>query len=376
MKLFTSTLFLVITALITSLGTAHAFPIKGTKGGSFEATPIADFDSPWAMTFVDQDHLLVTTKPGNLWLVSTDGKKELVDGLPAALVGGQGGLGDVVLHPNFSDNRLVYVSMVTSGDTDDTRRAIVLRGKLDLSSPPKLSNVEQIWQQNPASEGKGHFSHRIAFGPDGKLFITSGDRQEQTPAQRWDMALGKIIRLNDDGTVPPDNPFQEKGDLAKTFWTTGHRNALGIAFDAEGRLWAHEMGPLHGDELNLIKPGLNYGWPVVSNGDNYNGSEIPDHPTRPEFEAPKAFWVPSIAPSGLVIYSGTQFPDWTGDAFIGGLVSRALIRVDLSGDTATEAERYRWGKRVREVEQGPDGHLWVLEDRDGGRLLKLTAPEP
>lgn len=374
MKSFTSALFLVITALVASLGTANAFTIKGTKGGLFEASSVAAFDSPWAMTFVDKDRLLVTTKSGKLWLVRTDGKKELVGGLPDALVGGQGGLGDVVLHPNFSDNQLVYVSMVTTGDADGTRRAIVLRGALDLSTPPKLSNVERIWQQDPALEGKGHFSHRIAFGPDGKMFITSGDRQEQTPAQRWDMALGKIIRLNDDGTVPPDNPFQNKGNLAKSFWTTGHRNALGIAFDAEGRLWAHEMGPLHGDELNLIKPGLNYGWPVVSNGDNYNGSEIPDHQTRPEFEAPKAFWVPSIAPSGLVIYSGTGFPDWTGDAFIGGLVSRALIRVDLSGDTATEAERFRWGKRVREVEQGPDGNLWVLEDRDGGRLLKLTAP--
>ncbi|WP_424939594.1 PQQ-dependent sugar dehydrogenase [Aliiroseovarius sp. S253] len=363
-----------LVALIASLNVANAFPINGTKGSTLEATPVAEFDSPWAMTFVDKNTLLVTTKPGKLWLVGTDGKKQQVRGLPDALVGGQGGLGDVVLHPNFAQNRLVYISMVQRGEARGTRHAVVLRGRLDLSGSPKLTNLTRIWSQEPALPGKGHFSHRVAFGPDGKLFITSGDRQQQTPAQRWDMALGKIIRLNDDGSVPTDNPFQDKGALAKSFWTTGHRNLLGIAFDASGRLWAHEMGPRHGDELNLIKPGQNYGWPVVSNGDNYDGSVIPDHPTRPEFEAPKAFWVPSIAPSGLVIYSGAQFPKWKGDAFIGGLVSRALIRVDLSGSKATEAERFRWGERIREVEQGPDGSLWVLEDRGGARLLKLTAP--
>ncbi len=186
------------------------------------------------------------------------------------------------------------------------------------------------------------------------------------------MALGKIIRLNDDGSVPKDNPFQDKGALAKSFWSTGHRNLLGIAFDGEGRLWAHEMGPRHGDELNLIHPGRNYGWPIVSDGDNYDGSRIPDHATRPEFEAPKASWVPSIAPSGLVIYDGDVFANWQGNALIGGLVSRALIRVALTGPNAQEAERFRWGKRVREVEQGPAGHIWVLEDGDNGRLLKLS----
>ena len=206
------------------------------------------------------------------------------------------------------------------------------------------------------------------------LFITSGDRQEQWPAQRWDMALGKIIRLYDDGSVPVDNPFQDKGELARSFWTLGHRNLLGIAFDAMGQMWTNEMGPRHGDELNLVTPGQNYGWPIVSNGDNYDGSEIPDHDTRPEFAAPKAWWVPSIAPSGLIIYSGRHFPNWKGNAFMGGLVSRALIRVELSGTQATEAERFRWGERIREVEQGPGGALWVLEDSHGGRLLRLTRP--
>ncbi len=180
------------------------------------------------------------------------------------------------------------------------------------------------------------------------------------------MALGKIIRLNDDGSVPGNNPFQNRGELARSFWTLGHRNLLGISFDQNGRLWSHEMGPKHGDELNLIEPGQNYGWPVVSNGDNYSGAEIPDHDTRPEFAPPKAYWVPSIAPSGLVIYSGDHFDQWKGQAFIGGLVSRALIRVSINGEDAREAERFRWGKRIREVEQGPKGALWVVGRPRGG----------
>ena len=185
-------------------------------------------------------------------------------------------------------------------------------------------------------------------------------------------ALGKIIRLNTDGTIPADNPFQDSGNLAKTFWSIGHRNLLGIDFDPDGRLWTHEMGPRHGDELNLIAKGENYGWPLVSNGDHYSGVPIPDHDTRPEFVPPKAWWTPSIAPSGLVIYDGEMFKDWMGDAFIGGLRSQALIRVDIDDDAAKEAERFSWGRRIREVEQGPSGALWVLEDGNGGRLLKLV----
>jgi glucose/arabinose dehydrogenase len=204
------------------------------------------------------------------------------------------------------------------------------------------------------------------------LYITSGDRQKQKPAQNFDQALGKVIRLNDDGGVPVDNPWQDEGELAKTYWSMGHRNLLGIDFDGEGRLWTHEMGPAHGDELNLIVAGDNYGWPIVSNGDNYSGIPSPDHETRPDFNAPEAFWVPAISPSGFVIYDGDMFPDWQGDGFIGGLSSQALVQVDIDGESANEAERFEWGERVREVEQGPDGALWVLEDKAGARLLKLT----
>ncbi|MEL6748083.1 MAG: PQQ-dependent sugar dehydrogenase, partial [Pseudomonadota bacterium] len=235
---------------------------------------------------------------------------------------------------------------------------------------PELTDLERIWTQTPKKRSGRHFSHRLLFDRDGMLFITSGDRGEQTPAQDFQQALGKLIRLNADGSVPSDNPFQDRGDLAKSYWSVGHRNQLGIALDAQGRIWAHEMGPRHGDELNLIVRGENYGWPTVSNGDNYSGRPIPDHNTQPQFEKPKAYWVPAISPAGLIIYSGDTFADWQGDALIGGLSSQALVRVDIDDTAATEAERFTWGARVREVEQGPDGAIWVLED--GGRLLRLT----
>jgi glucose/arabinose dehydrogenase len=294
-------------------------------------------------------------------------------------VGGQGGMGDVVVHPEFVNNNLIYLSLIESNDGGATRGAVVIRGKLTLSPKPVLKQVERIWTQTPKRRGRAHFSHRLAFGTKssgqkGKLFITSGDRKEQTPAQKWNMALGKIIRINDDGSIPKDNPFQNEGELAKSFWSLGHRNLLGIAFDANGNLWASEMGPKHGDELNFIKPGQNYGWPVVSNGNNYDGTIIPNHETRPEFSAPSTYWVPSIAPSSLVIYSGSYFAVWNGNAFIGGLIGRALIRVELSGEKASEAERFEWKQRIREVEQGPDGELWVLEDGSRARLLRLTKP--
>ena len=363
---------LIITAMAVPVA-AEDFPIAGTRGTGILATRIAAFDEPWAMTFLPDDTLLVTEKRGVLWHVSNDGSKREVRGLWKVAYGGQGGLGDVVLHPDFENNSWVYLSYAEREDDSATIGAVVVRARLDLKKRPlTLVSVEKLWAQEPKVTGKGHYSHRIAFGPDGKMFITSGDRQKLTPAQNFEGNLGKVLRLNDDGSLPTDNPWQNRGEIARQFWTIGHRNMLGIDFDADGRLWVHEMGPRHGDELNLIIAGKNYGWPIVSNGDHYSGVPIPDHDTRPEFEAPRAFWVPSIAPSGLVIYDGGMFAKWKGSALIGGLVSRALIHVDLQGDTAKEAERFRWGERIREVEQGPLGALYVLEDGSGGRLLKLT----
>ncbi|MFZ0134504.1 MAG: PQQ-dependent sugar dehydrogenase [Desulfobacterales bacterium] len=367
-------ILLLINITIAVPVAAGDFLIKGTKGTELAATRIAAFDEPWAMAFLPDGALLVTEKKGVLWYVTSDGLKTEVQGLWKVAYGGQGGLGDVVLHPDFEGNSWVYLSYAERADDKNAFGAVVVRAKFDLKiNPLKLASVEKLWVQEPKVTGKGHYSHRIAFGPDGKMFITSGDRQKLAPAQDFDGNLGKVLRLNDDGTVPDDNPWIGRGGIAKQFWTVGHRNMLGIDFDADGRLWVHEMGPRHGDELNLIVAGKNYGWPIVSNGDHYSGAPIPDHDTRPEFEAPRTFRVPSIAPSGLVIYDGDMFADWKGDAVIGGLVSRALIHVDLKGNTAEEAERFKWGERVREVEQGPEGALYILEDGSDGRLLKLTS---
>ncbi|MBQ0772797.1 MAG: PQQ-dependent sugar dehydrogenase [Sphingomonadales bacterium] len=339
----------------------------------FHATEIAGFDEPWAMTFLPDGRMLVSEKAGKLQLVDAKGQKTEIGGVPEVDYGGQGGFGDIVLAPDFATSNMVYLSWVEAGDKD-TRGAVVGRARLELKGQkPALKNLQTIWKQNPKVEGRGHFSHRIAFSPDGEyLFIGSGERQKFDPAQDMAANLGKIVRLYPDGTIPKDNPFVDKDGALPEIWSLGHRNILGLAFDSKGRLWNQEMGPKAGDELNLVQRGTNYGYPIVSEGDHYDGKKIPNHDTRPEFAAPKVAWVPTIAPSGLIFYSGDLFPAWKGSAFMGGLASQALIRVSFDGDTAKEAERFLMDNRIREVEQGPDGAIYVLEDGEGGRLLKLT----
>ncbi len=346
---------------------------------AFTTTVVADFDEPWAMDFLPDGRLLVSDKQGRLLLHDpVAGASGEIAGVPEVEYGGQGGFGDVVLHPAFADNGLVYVSYAEPGD-GGTAGAAVARARLVLDDGGgRLADLKVIWRQVPKVGGRGHYSHRIAFGPDGYLWISSGERQEQDPAQDMDGNLGKVVRLNDDGSVPGDNPFAEQGGVTAEIWSLGHRNLLGLAFDAQGRLWDVEMGPRGGDELNVVRRGANYGWPVVSNGRHYSGRDIPDHDTRPEFAAPAVFWVPSISPSSLMFYSGSEFPEWQGDAFIGGLSSEALVRVEIDGSTAREAERFAMDARIRAVEQGPDGAIWLLEDGgrgSDGRLLRLTAPD-
>jgi glucose/arabinose dehydrogenase len=356
---------LAITLLLTTGTAADDVP--------FEVTEVAIFNEPWAMTFLPDGRLLVTEKRGRLMIVNQSGEKSRpVDDVPDVAYRGQGGLGDVILHPDYANNGLIYLSYAESG-VGNVRGAAVARGRLDIGKNDSFfSGAEVIWRQNPKVTDDGHYGHRMAFDADGYLFISSGERQKFIPAQQMNGNLGKIVRLHDDGSVPEDNPFYEEGDVTAQIWTLGHRNPLGLAFDSKGRLWVNEMGPLHGDELNLVVKGANYGYPIVSEGDHYSGEEIPDHDTHPEFEAPKIAWIPTIAPGDMTFYSGEQFPQWQGSALIAGLASRALILVEIDGDSAHEAARYDMGNRIREVEQGPDGAVWVLEDGDGGRLLKLT----
>jgi len=342
----------------------------------FQVEPLASFAEPWAMTFLPGGggEALVTEKAGHLRLWAPGRDAIDVSGVPAVDYGGQGGLGDVVLHPDFARNGLVYLSFAEAGE-GGTRGAAVGRGRLVVEGgAARLDGFTVIWRQVPKMSGRGHYGHRIAFSPDGRyLYISSGERQEFTPAQDMASNAGKVVRLNPDGSVPADNPFAAQGGIATQIWTLGHRNPLGLAFAPDGRLWEVEMGPQGGDELNLIERGRNYGYPRASNGNHYDGRDIPDHRPGDGFEAPRVWWSPVISPGDMIIYSGAMFPQWRGDALIAGLSGQALVHVDIDGGgTAREAERWDMGHRIREVEQGPDGAVYLLEDGPGGRLLRLT----
>ena len=370
--------------LATTLGVLLVAGVQAQSDLPFDIQPITSFDEPWAMAFLPNGRMLVTEKKGNLLIVTPIGQKTRpVGGVPDVDYGGQGGLGDVALHPDFADNGLIYLSYVEAG-TRGTRGAAVARGVLHDTDRPFLSDVEVVWRQYPKVVGRGHYGHRLLFDDDGYLWISSGDRQKFTPAQDMQANIGKILRLNDDGSNPEDNPFVDYIDqdpfvddegVYGQIWSLGHRNPLGIAIDANGQLWNIEHGPAGGDELNRVVRAGNFGYPVVSNGDHYDGRNIPNHDTRPEFLKPAVWWTPVIAPGNLIVYSGDLFGDWQGDALASGLSTRAIIRIAIDGDAAREVERYDMGARIRSIVQGPEGELWVLEDDDEdsrGRLLKLT----
>ena len=353
----------------------------------FDVTEITSFDEPWAMAFLPDGRILVTEKKGLLRLVGQDGQSfGVIRGMPDVDYFGQGGLGDVVLHPDFENNNLVYISYAEGG-VGGTRGAAVARGTLELTGRGgMLHDLEVVWRQYPKQVGFGHYGHRIAFDAVGYLWISSGDRQKFTPSQDMQSTIGKVVRLHDDGSIPEDNPFVDyysqdafvdNEGVYPEIWSLGHRNPLGLAFDLDGQLWLIEMGPAGGDELNLIKRGANYGYPLVSNGEHYDGRPIPDHDTRPEFAEPAIWWT-TISPGHLMAYSGDAFPEWKGNLFASGLSSQAILRIELDGESATEAERFEMGARIRNVTQGPNGNLWVLEDErreSQGRLLKLTPKD-
>ena len=358
--------FLLVTAMLLGSTALAQVPYP------FISTPVAELNEPWAIEFLPDGRILVTEKGGTIQLVTQDGQKTEVAGAPEVDYFFQGGLGDIVLHPDFENNNVVYISYVEAG-ANETRGAVVARGTLNLDAPA-VENLEVIWRAFPKVDGGLHFSHRIAFDAEGHMFVSAGERNKYDPAQDLNSSLGKILRLNDDGTPAAGNPFASQGGIAAEVWSYGHRNPLGIAFDTQGRLWNVEMAPRGGDELNLVIAGENYGYPMVSNGNHYTGEIIPDHDTDTQslYEKPKVWWNPVISPSSLMFYTGDAFPEWRGNAFISGLSSMSIMRIGVNGDNAVEAQRFVMGRRIRGIEQGPNGNLWIIEDGPEGRLLKLT----
>jgi glucose/arabinose dehydrogenase len=405
---------LIQCALLLMLGACGASPSAGANP-PFTMSQVATFDSPWAMAFLPGSGVrttntaLVTEKPGRIWLVNVaTGQKQPVSGAPRVVVSSQGGLLDIVPSPDFAGDRLVYLTF-SEPSTNGGSGLAMARAQLVLDrTGARLQNLTVLWHDPAGGEG-GQFGAIIAFAPDGKsLFLSSGERQRFTPAQDPSQPLGKILHLTLDGKPAPGNPMTGRtGALTVTVtgpprdteaaksaesrqfrwpgpnvtpaetWSTGHRNPYGLAFDTQGRLWETEMGPRGGDELNLILQGRNYGWPDVSEGENYDGVPIPKPATAPQFEPAKLWWVPSISPTSLLIYDGKLFPQWKGNGFIGTLTGPGLIRVTLRGDSAEKAEQWDVSamgarKRIRWVGEGPDGAIYLLEDGGGARLLRLT----
>lgn len=362
-----------------------------SKMGEIEVRHLATLEEPWGMAVMPDDRLLITEKPGRLRIYANGKLSSPITGLPKIEYQGQGGLMDVVLDPDFAKNKLVYLYFVEAAaqqpaNVDDSwddrlgdppkepdkvlKGGAVARGRLDGEH---LRDLTVIWRQTPKTIGRGHFGGRLAFAPDGKLFITSGDRQRFDPAQDPGSTLGKVVRINSDGTIPQDNPFANESGPKREVWSMGHRNPLGAAINPVTKaLWINEMGPRHGDELNIIAAGKNYGWPIVSNGDNYNGVPIPDHPTRPEFAPPAFYWFPAISPSGLMFYSGDMFSDWKGSALIGSLSTEVLVRLKLDGDKVVQEERIDLRRRIRAIVQASDGAILLLTDYKDGELLRLS----
>jgi len=369
----------------------------------FVVTKVATFNLPWRVAFLPDGRMLVTEKVGPVWLVTPAGDKTPVANVPAVLSQGQGGMLGVFLSPHYAGDHFIYLTYAEPGDGGSS--LALARAKLTLGAgSASLDGLKVIWRDGERGKG-GQFGAQIAFSPDGKyLFLAVGERQRMTPAQDPNQPLGKILRLTLDGKPAPGNPMAGKvgaatvpvidpprdTEAAKTApvvrtyafpgpnltpsetWTSGHRTPYGLAFAPDGKLWEAEQGPRGGDELNLIEPGKNYGWPLTSYAVNYNGVPIPSPDTRPDLAKPVLYWTPVIAMGNLAFYSGKLFPQWKGSALLSGLASKALIRVVVTGATAKGAERWNLGFRVRDVEVAPDGALWLLEDSGKGGLYRVT----
>lgn len=357
-------------ALAASPASAQEARIVETASGPVRVETVASgLERPWGLALLPDGRILVTERPDRLRLVA-DGKLSApLEGVPRVHPQGQGGLLDIALAPDFETSRTVYLSFAEPGP-GGVAGAALARGRLDPSGT-KLDGTTVIFRQEPKVSGDLHFGSRIVFGRDGNIFLALAERFRFDPAQDRGSHLGKIVRLEPDGSAPADNPFVGQADALPEIWSLGHRNIQAAALDPAGRLFVAEMGPKGGDELNLIEKGRNYGWPLVSHGVHYDGRPIPKPDTQAGFADALLQWTPVIAPSGMTFYTGDQFPLWRGSALIGGLQARGIVRVTLEG-SAKEVERIPLGARIRDVRQGPDGAVYVATDAQKGAILRLT----
>jgi glucose/arabinose dehydrogenase len=369
-----SAVIIALAYLWALAGVASAEAISSEEHDLRLVTVAVGLEHPWSLAFMPDGGMLVTERPGRLRVIR-DGQlaPEPVAGLPEIAAGGQGGLMDVALDPDFADNGLIYLSY--AAESLFQRGTEVARARLDEG---QLVDLEIILEAGPKSRGGRHFGSRLTFGPDGMLYVTAGERGDPDRAQDLDDLAGSVIRIATDGTVPPDNPFVGRDGARAEIYSYGHRNPQGLAVHPEtGALWSIEHGPRGGDELNLLSPGANYGWPVITYGESYAGFPIGEGTSKPGLEQPLRSWVPSISPSGLAFYTGDAFPAWRGDLFLGALSGRALVRLELDGDRVVHEERLLedLGARIRDVRSGPDGFLYLLTDHPDGKLLRLE-PAP
>jgi glucose/arabinose dehydrogenase len=357
--------------LLLSLPLAAAAQSYKSEEHSFRvATVVERLDHPWCVAFLPDGRMLITEREGRLNLVSKGGERTKVEGVPPVFAEGQGGLFDVSLHPEFEKNNVVYLSYAASGSGGASTE--LLRARLNGN---RLEEAKVIFRQEPKTRGGLHFGGRIVFDRAGMLYLTLGDRGDRDRAQRPDQHHGSVIRLNDDGSVPKDNPFVGRSGWKPEKLDLGHRNQQGAALNPQtGVLWTHEHGPQGGDEINIIRRGTNYGWPVITYGVNYGiGTKIGEGKEKEGMAQPIKVWVPSIAPSGMAFYTGDRFPKWKGNLFVGALRDRMLVRLVVDGDKVVKEERLLQGAvgRIRDVRMGPDGLLYVLTDESNGALLRL-----
>jgi len=344
-------------------------PIEGKVGTE---TVAEGLEHPWALAFLPDGRMLVTERPGRLRLVEKDGRlSKPLAGVPEVAAKGQGGLLDVALDPGFEESRLVYLSYAEPGEGG--AGTAVARGRLGEGG---LENVQVIYRQQPKVSGNGHFGSRLVFGRDGKLFITQGDRQGyREQVQDLRSGIGKLVRINPDGSIPDDNPFVGKTGARPEIYSLGHRSMQAAALHPEtGQLWTVEHGARGGDELNHPEAGKNYGWPVITYGIDYSGARIGEGTAKEGMEQPVYYWDPVIAPSGAVWYTGDRYPGWKGSLFIGSMQPGALVRVTVENGRVTGEERYlaELGDRIRDVQQGPDGFLYIVTDEEDGRVLRVV----